>query len=239
MSTVLQITRGLVFIFVAAFASSAWAVTVSSALGGASLNGAWGFGCSDPDFEEGGIYDEQEFLIYKGNTVESRVYLYASDNETCSGGVVAVESEGPFDFFIEKEPIEVQGWGYMEEDEFENEFLVQVPPPARQDGKGSLPAGALNGEAFYASVEIFVIPGEGNEAGCVYVDDTDQTQNGLNWYLYRCSGEDDAYIPFLDFDEPLVKSELPINVIPVPAGIWLFGTALIGFIGYSRRRNIG
>ena len=27
-------------------------------------------------------------------------------------------------------------------------------------------------------------------------------------------------------------------VVPVPAAVWLFGTALIGFIGYSRRRNV-
>lgn len=27
--------------------------------------------------------------------------------------------------------------------------------------------------------------------------------------------------------------------VPVPAAVWLFGTALIGFIGYSRRRKIG
>ena len=27
--------------------------------------------------------------------------------------------------------------------------------------------------------------------------------------------------------------------VPVPAAFWLFGTALIGFIGYSRRRNLG
>ncbi|MCP4768128.1 MAG: PEP-CTERM sorting domain-containing protein [Gammaproteobacteria bacterium] len=26
--------------------------------------------------------------------------------------------------------------------------------------------------------------------------------------------------------------------VPVPAAIWLFGTALIGFIGISRRTNL-
>lgn len=29
-----------------------------------------------------------------------------------------------------------------------------------------------------------------------------------------------------------------ISEVPVPAAVWLFGTALIGFIGISRRRNI-
>jgi len=29
-----------------------------------------------------------------------------------------------------------------------------------------------------------------------------------------------------------------VSPIPVPAAFWLFGTALIGFIGYSRRRSV-
>ncbi len=29
-----------------------------------------------------------------------------------------------------------------------------------------------------------------------------------------------------------------VNVVPVPAAVWLFGTALVGFIGFSRRRKI-
>ena len=28
------------------------------------------------------------------------------------------------------------------------------------------------------------------------------------------------------------------NPVPVPAAVWLFGSALIGFIGFSRRRKI-
>ena len=31
----------------------------------------------------------------------------------------------------------------------------------------------------------------------------------------------------------------PISDIPLPAAVWLFGTALIGFVGLSRRRKIG
>lgn len=29
------------------------------------------------------------------------------------------------------------------------------------------------------------------------------------------------------------------TVVPVPAAFWLFGTALIGFVGFSRRRSVG
>jgi hypothetical protein len=28
------------------------------------------------------------------------------------------------------------------------------------------------------------------------------------------------------------------SVVPIPAAVWLFGTALIGFVGYSRRRKV-
>ena len=31
----------------------------------------------------------------------------------------------------------------------------------------------------------------------------------------------------------------PVSEVPVPAAFWLFGTALIGFIGISRRTNLG
>lgn len=236
MNTVLKVVRAFVFLLFASFASNAVSATVFSATGTASLDGAWSFGCSDPDFEEGGTNDELEFLIYQGNTVESRVYLFASADETCSGGIVAVETEGPFDIIIEQEPVTIEGW--LGEDEFENEILVD--PPARQDGNGLLPAGSVAGEPFLASEETFIIPGEEDESGCVYVDDTDTSQNGLNWYLYRCEGENDTtFVNLLDTGEALIKAELPVvGVIPLPAGIWLFGTALIGFVGYSRRRKM-
>ncbi len=34
-------------------------------------------------------------------------------------------------------------------------------------------------------------------------------------------------------------SVLGASAVPVPAAIWLFGTALLGFIGFGRRRSIG
>lgn len=211
---------------------------VQSVLGTASLDGAWTFGCSDPDVEEGGINFEKEFLVYQGNSVESRVYLYAPNDTTCTDPAVGVDSEGPFEIMVKNDPedlVLIEAW--LGEDENENEVLLD-PPPERQVG-GLLPAGNALGEPFYASVEIFKIPGEPDEEGCVYIDDSDQGQNGLNWYLYRCAGEDDqSFIPFLDTNEPLIKSELPVvGVIPVPAGVWLFGTALIGLVGFSKRRK--
>jgi len=33
-------------------------------------------------------------------------------------------------------------------------------------------------------------------------------------------------------------TQIPVSAVPVPAAIWLFGTALIGFVGMSRRISV-
>ncbi len=35
----------------------------------------------------------------------------------------------------------------------------------------------------------------------------------------------------------LVRGGVPVTVVPVPAAIWLFGTALIGLVGYGKRKS--
>jgi hypothetical protein len=35
-----------------------------------------------------------------------------------------------------------------------------------------------------------------------------------------------------------ISSAPPVPQVPVPAAVWLFGSALIGFVGFSRRRKI-
>lgn len=43
----------------------------------------------------------------------------------------------------------------------------------------------------------------------------------------------------LSFDLQVIDSAQTIPaVVPLPAAAWLFGTALLGFVGYSRRRKI-
>jgi len=51
-------------------------------------------------------------------------------------------------------------------------------------------------------------------------------------YLMFGDGFGDA-----DYDDMVVKVEA-FSAVPVPAAIWLFGTALIGFVGLSRRTSL-
>ncbi len=44
---------------------------------------------------------------------------------------------------------------------------------------------------------------------------------------------------FMNLEIDSVATIDDISAVPVPAAAWLFGTALIGFVGYSRRRKIG
>jgi hypothetical protein len=40
------------------------------------------------------------------------------------------------------------------------------------------------------------------------------------------------------FDFFRLDGELATSVVPVPAAVWLFGTALIGLAGFSQRRSL-
>lgn len=223
MSTIFHITRAFVFLILASFASTALSVTVSSESGGASIDGAWAFpGCNlDP-----GEYDDKdynEYLIFQGTTVESRIVQYASDDESCSGVGTIGESE-IFDFSDEGD-VQSLGWS-------------DAPPPCQDPDACQGNGGLLEPNPVVTEIAI-LIPGEEGEEDetetmLLYIDDT-----ALIWYLYRdAGGDDDPPSLFLSGEEPLIKTDLAVGVIPLPAGIWLFGTALIGFVGMSRRRKV-
>ena len=222
MITKLCITKIFSFVILFSFASTAFSATVNSESGGASLNGTWAFpGCSEPDSDDppGEQAYEEEYLIFQGFRVESRTVSYDVSNGGCTG-VGSVESEF-FDFTIEDDK-ETMGW--LGEDEDENEVVVD--PPSRMDGNGELV------EEPVATIIEFIIPGEPGEAGYWYMDDT-----GTDWYLYRDAGEDGMPSDFMSIYEPLVNSDPDIGVVPVPAAVWLFGTALVGLFGFGKRRK--
>jgi len=224
MNTLFHITRGFIFIILASFASTALSVTVGSESGGASLDGAWAFeGCSyDP--EEYDVH-YKEYLIFQGNEVESRLLGFGGD-VTCSGIGAPLESE-TFDFTNEG-ALQTLGWDGDQ-------------PECQDPSDCSGNAGLLADEPLATATEI-IIPGEGGEEDELeaiywYIDDTGD-DIGLSWLLYRNAVDDDeAPILFMSAEEPLYKTDLP-SAIPVPAAVWLFGTALIGFAGMSRRRKV-
>jgi hypothetical protein len=51
---------------------------------------------------------------------------------------------------------------------------------------------------------------------------------------YVWLGFDDREGGHVDYDDLVVRVSA-VSTVPVPAAIWLFGTALIGFVGFSRR----
>jgi len=54
--------------------------------------------------------------------------------------------------------------------------------------------------------------------------------NPTSLYLMFGDGFGDA-----DYDDMVLKVE--ISAVPLPAAVWLFGTALIGLVGFSKRRK--
>ncbi len=49
-----------------------------------------------------------------------------------------------------------------------------------------------------------------------------------NWYVN---------VHTLNFGGGEIRGQVMASVVPVPAAVWLFGTALIGLVGFSRRRK--
>jgi hypothetical protein len=41
----------------------------------------------------------------------------------------------------------------------------------------------------------------------------------------------------LAFDFFRLDGELATSVVPIPASVWLFGTALLGLVGFNKRKN--
>jgi hypothetical protein len=64
---------------------------------------------------------------------------------------------------------------------------------------------------------------------------------GLNGY-YICPGPvcvvlDSADL--MDYAASTWAVWTPASAVPIPAAVWLFGTALIGFVGVARKRKVG
>jgi hypothetical protein len=163
------------------------------------IDGVWEFpGCFEPDPEEPDeLYDQREYLVFDGDTVESRVVFYSSSDGSCTGNET-VETEGPFPIQSNGEVLS-PGWG--EVDDFG--FVNPLPPPLRQDSSGP-----LNSAPLITEWQIDLGNGE-VEIGYNYIDDTGDT-----WYLYRNAGEDDAPTLYMSPEEPLLKVDIVFEPEP-------------------------
>ena len=80
----------------------------------------------------------------------------------------------------------------------------------------------------------------GGYIGSSYLDITNlvtqSVSDGNNYLGFNVIGSDSAHL----FRPPvLLSSDIPLNLsaVPIPAAVWLFGSGLIGLIGFARRKK--
>jgi hypothetical protein len=91
------------------------------------------------------------------------------------------------------------------------------------------------GDIVDCSFPCYLAVKDGNHQPARYLFDL--TMNGLFW-----NGTDDLVLADFWPGQGSISNFAiygTASPIPVPATIWLFGTALIGFVGMSRRRKVG
>jgi len=75
-----------------------------------------------------------------------------------------------------------------------------------------------------------VFPGTAFEVALGYTDGV----NGIG--SFKVAKGDRLWVAFNN--EQFYLSGMAVSAVPVPAAVWLFGTALLGFIGYGRRTSV-
>ena len=102
---------------------------------------------------------------------------------------------------------------------FDLQTVFSTSPDALFDQENNL----LSGEAIYIRMDFNNIKFDGT--GTITSNDIDLTQS----------------IIFLQNDTvgqySATPSTISFTVVPIPAGVWLFGTALFGLLGFSRREK--
>jgi hypothetical protein len=55
--------------------------------------------------------------------------------------------------------------------------------------------------------------------------------------IYVSPGQDAISLSNFHNSSGIINGDWTYSVVPIPAGVWLFGTALIGLVGFSKRRK--
>ena len=94
-----------------------------------------------------------------------------------------------------------------------------------------------DGDSFFSRIDLFDAVGNPVAVGDYFVPNT----GGDNLWARLLFDQNDPDLHNIGkIDVYLAGSGAigAINAVPVPAAFWLFGTALIGFIGFSRRTSV-
>ena len=220
----LNIVRASVFLAITLFASTAWSITINAQNTPRSLDGVWGRAC-----DEGEI----EVLEFSGETFQAYALEFASMNCMGEGSIGPEVVTGSLIINPGVDDVQILGW----EGEDNND------PPECLSGAGCI---LQNNPTVTPLIAEYLDPESPLSPPIVelvffFMDDTVLDLTG-GACIYNEPGPDDAteYQPYLVNDEPLCKLDGgDVPPVPVPAAFWLFGTALIGFVGYGRRRKIG
>ena len=225
MKTIFPIIRAFIFLVLASFSSTALSITINAQSDTLrSLDGAWGREC-----DEG----EVEALEFIGDIFKAYVIEYAS--MSCTGdGTIIPEVEGSITINL-VDDVDILGW--VGEDNNDPPECLSGPGCTLQSNPDVTPLVAEFQDPESPAGSPPVI-----ELLFFFMDDTILDLSG-GACIYNEPGPDSSteYQPYLVNDEPFCKIDSPGDIppIPVPAAFWLFGTALIGFVGFSRRRKIG
>ena len=109
---------------------------------------------------------------------------------------------------------------------------------------GSDDAGVLNPEDFLAANNDAPLPADPGSENSTQFPGAAPTHIYDSYLVYTFAYTGHAVIKLSDDGSGLEYGEYELQIsrslspVPVPAAVWLFGSALIGFVGMSRRRSI-
>jgi len=138
-----------------------------------------------------------------------------------------------------------EGWRYASTDEVTLFWdkaggtpLFTGPVTGHEDWIGDLIDlwGSTDGNTLFTQVlAITGTPHDTESAGVWYANISDNTDDTLNDYAKTLNGFVLEANPRNNFGSALVRNTVP--AVPIPAAVWLFGTALIGLVGFGKRRK--
>jgi len=117
---------------------------------------------------------------------------------------------------------------------------IKTPTPALVDGVFAAPVFEVGLTNTGAGSVLRIFDQADNQLGAILSDLDSATQDFIGMIsdtpIYRMEFD---FVQGIGFEGDDLYFTRIVSPIPVPAAVWLFATALIGFIGLSRRRNIG